>query len=811
MSAARQLSLSELRRRCDGASLGFTTTADVAPLEDAVGQRRALDAIDFGLDAEMPGYNIFAAGPVGTGKRTALEAQLHAHAAQRPAPPDWVYVHNFREPLRPIAIELPTGSARSLAADMAQFLEDARRELAAAFESDNYTARRRAVAEPIDHEQEAALGELRRAAGEQGIGLELTPAGIATVPLRDGHAMVPEDFAQLPDTVRTAYQERLERLSPLVETFLTRVRGLQRQARDRLRSLEHEVAMFAVGHLLDELRQRHGENEALRAWFDAVAQDVSDNLSLFSPAHGDDGDESPETLAALTGGRAQALARYEVNSFAAHDGDGGAPVVIETNPTFPNLFGRIEHQGLLGGGFVTDHRMLRPGAIHRANGGYLLLPAAEVLAQPLLWLKLKDALRVGCIRLENPAEEFALIPARTLTPAQIALDIKVVLVGSARLYQLAYTLDEDIRKLFRVKAEFDWCVPWDAEAERGYAAFVSAQVRHGRLRHFDAPAVARLIEQGSRLAEDRERLSTRFVEIGGLAAEASHWAKRAGAKLVGAEHVERAVAEQLTRSNLIEDKLQEMISEGTLMVSVEGERIGQVNGLAVLDLGDYSFGHPVRITATAGPGRGAVVSIDRESELSGPIHDKGFLTLSGFLRERYGSEQRIAASATLTFEQSYQGIDGDSAASAELYALLSRIAELPLRQDIAITGSINQHGEIQAIGGVNEKIEGFHRSCAVKGLTGEQGVLIPEANVRNLMLSREVLDDVQAGRFHVWSATDVDAGIALLSGRAAGERQSDGAFPEGTVHGLVAERLGRWVELAVQGENNAHDRPGAAA
>ena len=796
MTAARELSVADLRRRCQSDELGFASTAEVEPLQNAVGQRRAIEAIDFGLRAEMPGYNIFAAGPVGTGKRTALEAQLHAHAAERPAPADWVYLHNFREPLRPIAVKLATGTARRLAADMAQFLDDARRELAAAFESENYGTRRRAVTEPIEHEQEAAMGELRREAVEQGVGLESTPAGIATVPLQDGHPLSPTEFAQLPDGVRESYQQRLEQLSPSIESFLNRMRTLQRQARDRLRDLERDVAMFAVGHLLDELRQRHGESEQLLEWFDAVAEDVSDNLSLFGPRRGEGEGEAADPLAALTGARTQALARYEVNAFITHDHDGGAPVVIETNPTFPNLFGRIEHQGVLGGGFVTDHRMLRPGAIHRANGGYLLLPAAEVLGQPLLWLKLKEALRARCIRLENPAEEFALIPTRTLTPSQIDLDVKVVMVGSARLYQLAYTLDEDVRKLFRVKAEFDWCVPWDHAAEQGYAAFVSAQVRDSGLRHFDAEAVARLIEHGSRLADDQDRLSTRFVEIGGLAAEAGHWAGLAGRELVGVEHVEQAIAHKLTRSNLLEEKLQEMISEGALIVTVDGECVGQVNGLSLLDLGDYAFGHPVRITATAGPGRGAVLSIDRETELSGPIHDKGFLTLSGFVRERYGSERRIAAAATLTFEQSYQGIEGDSAASAELYALLSRIADLPLRQDIAVTGSINQHGEIQAIGGVNEKIEGFHRTCALRGLTGHQGVLIPEANVRNLMLCRELLDDVAAGRFHVWSAADVDAGLALLTGQTAGQRQADGHFEPGSVHHRVEARLERWAEIA---------------
>jgi predicted ATP-dependent protease len=470
-------------------------------------------------------------------------------------------------------------------------------------------------------------------------------------------------------------------------------------------------------------------------------------------------------------------------------------VVAETNPTYSNLFGRIEHQGVFGGGFLTDHRMLRPGAVHRANGGYLMLPAAEVLAQPLVWLKLKEVLRTGQIRLENLAEQYALFPTATLTPEPIELDLKVVLVGSALLYELAYALDEDVRKLFRVKAEFDWRVPWNEDGVQGYASFLSSQVNSAGLRHFDAGAVARVVEYGARLAEDRERLSTRFVEIAGLAAEASHWASHDASELVCAAHVERAIEEKVRRSSLIEQRLLEMVAEGTLLLDLDGERVGQVNGLSLADLGDYRFGRPVRITASAGPGRGAIVSIEREAELSGHIHDKGFLTLSGYLRERYGGERRIAVAANLTFEQSYEQVEGDSAASAELYALLSELASVPLKQGVAVTGSVNQHGELQTIGGVNEKIEGFYRACKLRGLTGRQGVIIPEANGRHLMLMHEVVQSVREGRFHVWSARNVDEGIELLSGMSAGRRDEDGRFPEGTLHARVEKRLERWAQM----------------
>jgi predicted ATP-dependent protease len=807
---AQELDVSALRRVCDAQALGFASTAEVDPLEGTAGQTRASEAIAFGLEIETAGYNLFATGPVGTGKRTSLEAHLREFAHRRPTPGDWVYLHNFKDPRRPIVVGLASGRGRELQANMRSFLQDARRELARAFESETYAQRQRDATEPLEHEQEAAFAELREHARAGGIAIELTPSGVISVPLRGTHPMTPAEFAQLPEAVRARYQSTIEQLAPNMQAFITRMRALQREGRDRLRALEREVALFAIGHLIEELEERHTDSPKLREWLAAVAEDVTENLAQFQPS-GQASAEVPEQLAvALGGGVEQPLARYEVNVFVAHEADGGAPVVLETSPTYPNLFGRIEHRGVLGGGLVTDHKMLRPGAVHRANGGYLMLPAAEVLGQPLVWLKLKDVLRSGAVRLENQADQYALIPTTTLNPEPIPLDLKVVLVGSPVLYELAYRLDEDVRKLFRVKVEFDWRTRWDRAGEHAYAAFLSAQVGSRGLRHFDAAAVAGIVEHGARLAESSEWLSTAFVEIAGLAAEANNWAAREQSELVRAEHVEHAVQSKIGRSNLIEQRLLDMVAEGALLLDLEGQHVGQVNGLSVLDVGDYTFGRPMRITASAGPGRGALVSIEREAELSGHIHDKGFLTLSGYLREQYGGERRIALSATVTFEQSYDHIDGDSAASAELYALLSELAGAPLRQDIAVTGSVNQHGELQAIGGVNEKIEGFYRTCKLTELTGNQGVVIPEANVRHLMLSREVLGAVASGRFHVWSARSIDEGIELLCGLPAGRRGEDGRFPEGTVHARVEERLERWAKAVQSPEESAPDDKHAA-
>lgn len=518
-----ELDTAALRRECDQSQLGFDSTAEVEPLDGHVGQGRAGEAVAFGLGIQTAGYNLFVTGPVGTGKRTVLEANLREFAQGRASPGDWVYLHNFHDPRQPIAVALPSGTGRRLQSDMRRFLDDARRELAAAFESETYARRQREATEPLEHEQEQTFSKLREQALAGNVALELTPTGPVTVPLRGGHPMSPADFAQLPKRVRARYQSTIDELMAPMQAFVARMRALQREGRDRLRGLEREVALFAIGHLIDELKERHRDSAALREWLSSVAEDMTENLWQFqATAHATrGGDPSVSVAAALAGNAEPPLARYEVNLFVSSESDETAPVVVETNPTYPNLFGRIEHHGVLGGGFATDHRMLRAGSVHRANGGYLMLPAAEVLSQPLVWLKLKDVLRSGTVRLENPADQYALIPTATLEPEPIALDLKVVLVGSPQLHELAYAVDEDVRKLFRVKVEFDWRTRWDETGERSYARFISSQVRSAGLRHFDAGGVAAVVEWGARRAESWEWLSTEFVEVAGVAAEAS--------------------------------------------------------------------------------------------------------------------------------------------------------------------------------------------------------------------------------------------------------------------------------------------------
>jgi lon-related putative ATP-dependent protease len=765
-----------LRRRCDPERLGFSTTEEVTPLEGTLGQPRALEAIEFGLEVEGAGHNVLVVGPVGTGKRSVLEQQLRERAAGRPAPSDVACVFNFEAPEHPLILRLPAGDGPRFDAESRQLVEEARRRIREAFESESYASRRDRVAKGLERRVEEALADLREYARQHDLAVELTPAGLMTVPLLDGKPIPPQQFELLPPARQQAFRGHLREVETRVPSVMRRLRELERTGQEEFRSLDRQVAEFAVGHLVDEFKQRWPEVARVQAWLDAALEDMIGNLPRLrgEPAAGFGVPGSDEAF----------FGRYMANVLVANDPDGGAPVVFAPNATFHELFGRIEYRSAFGA-ISTDHRLIRSGAIHRANGGYLVLDAMNVLTEPFVWRHLKEALRSRRLRIENIGAQYTLFPTATLEPEPTELDLKVMLVAPPAIYELLYGLDEDVRKLFKVKADFDVRMPWTDEAERQYAGFVSREVRETGLRHLDSGAVARTIEEAARGAEHQQRLSTRFSDLANLVVEANHWARRAGSDVVRAEHVEQAVERRIYRSNLIEERLRELIDEGTLLVDVEGEAIGQINGLAVSRVGDHEFGHPARVTATATAGGGDLVNIDRESELSGPIHDKGFLILAGFLHDRYARDLPLSLEASIVFEQSYSQVEGDSAAAAELLALLSALAELPLRQDLAVTSSVNQHGRIQPVGGATAKVEGFFEVCKQAGLTGAQGVLVPNANVRHLMLKPAVVEAVRAGQFHVFAIGTVDDALELLTG-----------VPAATVHKRIEDRLAGMAETA---------------
>jgi lon-related putative ATP-dependent protease len=776
----------QLCRRVDPKRLRFQSTVEVEPLVGTIGQPRALDALEYGLAVGTRGFNVFVSGVPGSGRLTTVLDYLRALAPGRRVPSDWVYVNDFGNSDRPNAISLPAAGGAEFATAMDEFLEAARREIPRSFESEEYEQRQREVVADAAAKRAAAEEELTRFAAERSIGLKTTPLGVASMPLVDGEPLTRERFEQLPEDRRAQIAQASAEVERQAAAFIRQVHELEREAQRRVQELDREVALFATEPLFAELEERYGDQPEVLAYLEAVKTDVVENLGDFRG-----GEESP--LLAGLGARPRDFARYRVNVLVDNGGVEGAPIVVERNPTYYNLLGRSEYRATFGT-MVTDFREIKAGALHRANGGFLVLEALDVLRQPFAWDALKRALQSSEIRIEALGEQFSAFPSATLRPEPIPLDVKVVLLGSPLLYHVLYQLDPDFRELFKVKADFAPELDWTSEHHRNYAAFVSRWVRENDLRHFDREAVARLIEYGGRLRESQRKLSARLLEISDLVSEASYWAGQEGHALVEAADVELAIRKREYRSNLLEERIRELIEDGTIVIASEGKRVGQVNGLSILDLGDYAFGRPSRVTARVSLGRDGVASIEREIELSGPIHSKGFMILSGYLAATYAQEAPLAVSATLTFEQSYDEIEGDSASSTELYALLSALSGLPLEQGIAVTGSVDQHGNVQAVGGVTRKVEGFYATCKAQGMTGDQGVIVPAANVKNLMLDDEVVEAVREGRFHVWAVRTVDEGIELLTGSRAGRRRPDGSYPPESVHGLVAARLADYAE-----------------
>ncbi|RMF32096.1 MAG: ATP-binding protein, partial [Chloroflexi bacterium] len=653
-----------------------------------------------------------------------------------------------------------------------------------------YQEAREKIIKETQEQQAAAFEALQKEAQEWGFALIKVPGGLVLTPAVDGKPLTEAQLQQLSEERRAKVQKLREKLEQKVEQGLRRIREMEKEMREKLRQLDRETTLFAVGHLIEDLKEKYEGMDEVLAYLDSVRNDIVENVDLFKA-----GEEKPKAQVAgipLPVERSP-FTRYEVNVLVDRSEEKGAPVIVETNPTYHNLIGRIEHQAVMGV-FSTDFTMIKPGALHRANGGYLILPVRDVLLNPFAWDGLKRSLKDRCIRIEELGTQLSLVSTVTLEPEPIPLDVKVVLIGSPLLYYLLYYYEEDFQKLFKVKADFATQMDRTPETEYQYALFVRTICQEDGLLPFDRGAVAQVIEHSSRLVEDQHKLSTRFGEIADLVREASFWASRNGHSVVTADDVRRAIKEKTFRSNLLEERIKELITQGTVMIDTTGERVGQINGLSVILLGDYTFGRPSRVTANTFVGKAGVVNIEREVELSGPIHSKGVLILSSYLGRKYAQNAPLTLSASLVFEQSYEGVEGDSASSTELYALLSSLSGYPIKQGIAVTGSVNQHGELQPVGGINEKIEGFFDICKAKGLTGDQGVIIPVGNVRNLMLREDVIEAVREGKFHIWPVRTVDEGIEILTGVPAGELQEDGTYPEGTVNWAVSQRLAEMAE-----------------
>ncbi len=802
MTEIRALSPDRLYRACDSGRFSFTTTAELEDLTEGIGQARAIDAARFGIGMRHAGYNLFVMGPIGGGKRTLIRQLLDQRVAAEAKPSDWCYVHNFGQPHKPRALELPAAMGARLQADMEQLLGELQARIPAVFEGDEYRRRLGRIDEDYGERQSQAFGEVGEEAGKRGIVLLRTPNGFSFAPAKGDEVMSPEDYAQLPEDEKARIGRDSSELQAKLEKVVRQVHQWRRERLERVRKLNEEAVLFAVGDLIDALRSDYAEFPAVCDYLNEVQQDVIQSIDEFrSPKQ-----ESEDNLAALSA-ELPNLSRFTVNLLVGRESAEHAPVVFEDHPTYQNLLGRVEHVAKLGA-LVTNFTLIKAGALHTANGGYLLLDAYKLLTQPFAWDALKRALSTRKIRIESLGQAYSLVSTMSLEPEPIPLDLKVILLGDRMLYFLLAQHDPEFGELFKVAADFEDEVERSAENDLLYARLVASLARQEKLRAFDRGAVARLIEHGARRAEDAHKLSTHMESLADLVRQADYWAAQDEHEVVARADVERAIGAQISRSDRLRERSHEAILRDILHIDTDGEKVGQVNGLSVLQLGDFTFAQPSRITANTRLGDGDVVDIQREVKLGGSIHSKGVLILSSFLASRYSPEQPLSLSASLVFEQTYGQVEGDSASVAELCALLSSLADAPIRQSLAVTGSVDQFGRVQAIGAVNDKIEGYFDICKGRGLTGRQGVIIPAANVVHLMLREDVVQAAAAGRFHVYAVATVDEALELLTGVAVGTPAADGKLPEGCLAKRVADRLKHLGELRRAFSGKAGHRPG---
>jgi lon-related putative ATP-dependent protease len=794
----QELTPDRVRVTCLEQDFGCVSSKEIDKLEAIIGQERAIKALKFGLGIREKGFNIFVSGMPGTGRTTAVKLFLEEIAKGLPTPPDWCYVNNFQDTTRPKALRLPAGKARQFKSDLNTLVEGAEQSIRTVFESEEYAANKEKTVKTFQDQKESLFDRVNKFAQEKGFALQASPMGIITIPLRDGKPMSEEDFMALKTEERDEISKRQQVVQAEIATSIRQSRQVDKSVSEAIQTLDREVALYAIQHMLDEMKEKYTGLPEVTTFMEDLCNDILDRLPQF---RSDESEQplpqqmmSPQGQAHMN--RELQRRRYEVAIIVDNTDLSGAPVILETNPTYNNLMGAIEHEAQFGT-LVTDFTLLRGGALQRANGGYLVLPVEEILRNAITWESMKRALVTNEVVIEDATEKMGVFATKSLRPTPIPLDLKVILIGTPQVYELLRTYDQEFPELFKVKADFDTQMERTGEHIQEFVAFISKLVNNENLKHLDTSALAKIIEHGSRLADNQKKLSTHFGVISDVVREASYYAAQEGVELISEKHIREAIEQRFYRSNLYNERMMEMIGQNVIKIDTAGSKVGQVNGLSVVGVGDTTFGQPSRITASIGLGRKGLVDIEREAEMSGPIHTKGVLILSGFLNEKFAQDKPLSLSAHLTFEQNYGGVEGDSASSTELYCILSALSGLPIQQSFAVTGSVNQKGEVQAIGGVNEKIEGFFEVCKIKGLTGAQGVLIPDSNVLNLMLKDEVVDAIKAGKFHIYPIRTIEEGVELLTGIPAGKRREDGTFEPNSVFARTDQRLKELAEKLV--------------
>ncbi len=794
----KELDYTQVRKTCPKDFIKCKATDELEPLVEIIGQARAVKALQFGLDIKEEGFNLYVAGMPGTGKKTSIVTFLEKRTKDMPVPSDWCYVYNFEDAQKPNALQLPAGMGLEFVSDMERFVEEMKKALTGAFESDDYATRREETMGSFEEKKQELMRELNQKAQEAGFVLQRSQIGMVIVPIINGQLINEEQFSILPQSVRDEIQERRKTLQDEMRTAFRQFRDIDREVEAAVEKFNKEVADFAIDPLMDSLKDKYGGIVECLGYLDAVKKNILDNL----PALLGSQQEPQNPLQAMMGGaRPDPLARYKVNLVVDNSKLEGAPVIMELNPGHDRLFGATEKESRFGALF-TDYTMIRAGSAHSANGGYLIIPIEELARNPGSYEALKRTILNKKLEIEELAARMGYVSTRSLRPEPIPFDTKVILLGEARYYYMLYQGDPEFKKIFKVKAEFDNTMPRTKENVEQYAQFMCTLANKEGLKHLDSTGISSIVEYSSRLAADQDKLSTQFAAISDIILEANHYASSNGSDYITSEYIGKAIEAKVYRSNMIEEKLGEMIERGSILVDTEGEKVGQVNGLAVMGIGDHMFGKPSRITASVGLGKAGIIDIEKKAEMGGPTHTKGVHILTGFLTSRYAKEHPLSLTARLVFEQNYGGVDGDSASSTETYAMMSALSGIPIKQHFAVTGSVNQKGQVQAIGGVNQKIEGYFDLCKFRGLDGEHGVMIPVSNVKNLMLREDVVEAVKEGKFHIYPATTIDEGIEVLTGVPAGEADEEGNYPEGTINYLVQKKLD---EMAAKQKSKKND------
>jgi lon-related putative ATP-dependent protease len=781
-----------LYARIDPETLGFDTTESLCPPEEGVvAQDRAIEAIKFGMGMKDVDYNIFVAGQPKTGLTYIARTFLEKTAKAEPTPPDCCYVYNFKEPDSPNYLSLTAGRGKELQKSMEQFVQTLQAKIPEVFDSEDYSAKEAEVHQAFERQRRDIIDALSQRAKEQGFILQFSQVGMVIVPAaEDGQPMSQEELSQLPEEKKQELREKSDNLQKEMNDAIKDIRKAEGAFREKHSKLDAEIAMYVVGHLMETLEEQFKDEEEVLEYFQEVQADILENIDDFKKKPEPQAPAAPMPMPP----KEVTFRKYDVNVLIDNSETEGAPVIIESNPSYPNLFGSIERQAYFGALF-TDFTMIKPGALHKANGGYLVLKALDLLKYWISWEALKRAIKDRQIKIEDLGELYGIFSTRTLKPTPVPLNVKLVLTGDPYLYQLLYIYDDRFPKMFKVKAHLDTEVDNTEDNLKQGACVMSKFCVDQGLRHVTNDGVARVLEYSMEVTGDREKLTLKLADVSDLLKEANYYAAEDKLDFINSEHVQRAIEKKRYRASLYEEKVQELVKKDIFWVETEGDKVGQVNGLSILMTGDHEFGKPNRITATISLGKGGVVDIDREAKLSGNIHTKGVMILSSYLREKFAHNKPLSLSASLCFEQSYGMVDGDSASSTELYVLLSAISGVPIYQGIAVTGSVSQKGEVQPIGGVTRKIEGFFDICQHKGLNGKQGVMIPEKNVNNLMLRRDVVEAVEKGKFHIYPVTTVEEGIEILTGMEAGALQEDGTYPEGTLFRKVDDKLTEMAEM----------------